>query len=651
MEMNKKRLLAPVLLLVVVLIWISLTNFDEKEQVEAKIPLEQVTTTQTKPQLTAITKPDNPAVPNSYTQCQTYDKQYYKSLRQWQEQMTYSAAQFLEQGYSLDDVTYVIKHFRNGNFAVDWRHKHLLADSKAAEYEQELLIKVNAAIASGLPFHISLSYPRESLKNFAELNTVERQKAIEQDPPTVDDVYAFLKSGELNENEIISLIAAIEEPQELLYNAGPQIAMHLLDALLKNRMLEAASYLLDNGYQPKDDSYFNNSLEIAFNVLYGELKSKASIEREQVIAKLMSLIKRITAQGLTAKMRVLNNGSIRFNNIYSGPFFEFSLEEQSWLQEHFDYNLLSVANLDKEVFSESTQEIIDVVESQQHGYLNELFKDFNYRNAKQHCTNLIKQADEAWRAPWGIPQAYLDELNEKHAGETNSIEAEIAILDPDYVDCFRDIQFNRKRYKDQNTSLGKAYYDETPETKEALIAFIQKHNPTEREKTWITYQFLQLNFLDNKIPIELGLIPDHTDFMSMDWNRFQLADLKYLNSIGIDTRGADYHGKTALYFAIKANRQDLIKHMLKDEYMFTANDGSQDPLHLLLASWKSNFSPARVKETLPTLMQFTPTIDRFHLARMKLLTLRDKALYDFIVEQYPQLIPEETTEYPQAACR
>jgi len=652
MKKNKKWLLLLALLLAVVIARF-VFNYDPIERPQPiEVYPEPAKLRQTASEDVQTVFQAGPDIPNSYTQCQVYNKQYESFLRKWQIQMTLDAAKLLERGYSLDQVTYAIKHFRNGNFAVSWRHDYLLQSSKEARRNQDWMERIEEELGQKSQIRVSSSFPRISLKNYEQMTAMERRKAIEKDPPTVDDIYAFLKNEQLTELEIISLIDAVEHREELLYHGGPQHAVQLMDALLNSRMPEAANYLLDTGYTPMNDAYFNNSLEMALRTLDIEFNTTLGEKQKKTIKRLVRLIERLAERGLTAKLKVRNDGSIQFDNIYSGPYFEFSMEEQDQILEQFGFNIQSVASDELTLDQTKIDALISELTLQQERYLKTTFNELDYQGANRHCNDLVQQADATWKAPWGLDHQLISQLEQQYSGDTKAIEAELAIRDPDFVDCFQDQKADKLSWENERTRIGQAFYQkQAPRTREALEAFFQKHNPNNEERSWIAYQFFKSNYMDSSIPIELGIIPTKLDYRNLGWQGIKTDRLVYLNSVGFDTRTLDDYGYTALYFAAKAGRQELIQFMLDNDYLFSGGNNTPDPLHITLASWKKRFSSENVKSMLPLLMQFAPDIDRFHLARMKLIALRDKTLYQFIVDRYPQLTPNETIEYPQAACR
>lgn len=231
------------------------------------------------------------------------------------------------------------------------------------------------------------------------------------------------------------------------------------------------------------------------------------------------------------------------------------------------------------------------------------------------------------------------------------MKADLAIRDPDHVDCFQGALSNRQRYVEENRELGKAYYSRPRHSPEWLTNFIQSRTFSDEELTWLFYASLSSNKTEDIIALtELGVFPTYLDYEKFNWRILQQSEITYLNANSLDAKSIDRNGKTMLYYAVKSRRIELIEYMLKQHYPFTGSEESQDPLHLALASWKIGYSESALLETLPLIMQFNPEIDDFHLARMQLIALRDNKLYLKIISQFPELVPSDETPYPDAGC-
>ncbi|NVK21063.1 MAG: hypothetical protein HWD86_00965 [Kangiellaceae bacterium] len=63
--------------------------------------------------------------PISYLSCRALDSDIAKIHQQFIETKKHNWDQFIEQGYSLDEITVAIDHFQNVNFATDWRLSQL----------------------------------------------------------------------------------------------------------------------------------------------------------------------------------------------------------------------------------------------------------------------------------------------------------------------------------------------------------------------------------------------------------------------------------------------------------------------------------------------------------------------------------------------
>ncbi len=585
-------------------------------------------------------------LPVSHLQCIQFTNEFNKSTRKWQVNMQENAAYWLKEGYSLDEIAYAIEYFRNRNFAQSWFVGHLLKDSRVVKENQTLTNRFMKLMGSDspLPLQIEKKFPIKNLIGYKNMSKEERQDALALEPPTVDDIVAFIKSKELSQQEIVELLSYVENPKEIIASAGARAPIYLLEYATASRMYDVVEALLQAGAEPMPDGYLKNALEIALYSLFLDLSKSKDVSEH------ISLINKLAEFNLTARHHMLDNGTIKPWSLV----LSYSFDNETVLKIEKDYglDLISIGRPIEEREKLLNAQLISQLEQQKIELLASEYDNLPYEEVLQNCKTLEEKISHVWQQPLSIYTDKNQKLLTRYAEDANAVNAELALRDPDYIDCFRKAFRNQRIYAEDQTELSKAYFSMPHYGQEWFSKFIQSRDFSEAEMTWIFYTTLSTsNIKDVKTLTELGFIPTHLDYQKFRWYKIQQTEIQYLNSKGFDTKSVDRYGKNMLYFAVESKRVDLIKYMLAEHYPFNISQGSQDPLHLLLASWKRGYSKSFALEMLPIIMSFQPEINEFHLARMKLLELRDNVFYLKIIEQFPELTTNDKTPYPDAACR
>jgi len=621
-----------------------ITVVESSPDIGVKVEIEELSLDESKIN-TPVNRPSK-KIPNSYLQCKQFTEDHYKITRKWQDSMQDNANTWLAEGYSPEEIAYAIEHFRNINFAQDWLVEHLLRNSRLKKENQALTEQLLSFLGSesSLPISVEKKYPIKSLVGYQDMNEVEREEAIAEEAPTVDDIAAFIKSKELDEKGLLELLDHVEQPSEIMASVGSRAPIYMLEYSIATRMYGVTEALLQLGVEPMSNGYLRNALEIALHSLDADLRNSRDVSVH------IPIIKKLAAYNLSARHHIIDNGGIEpWSNLL---YYRFDSEAIIRLVEEYDLDLISLGRPLQNKHPLSGKELLSNLDKKKHEYLTSKYDNFPYEESLQNCKTLNENILKVWTPPLNI--YYTSEgrkLEERYAKEPSFVRAELALRDPDFIDCIQGIKYNERIGAEGRGELGKAYFANSPYSRDWIVNFLQSREFSEDELSWIFYTSLVTDKMkDVKQLIELSVVPTYLDYRKFNWRSIKPSEITYLDSNGVDTKSVDWDGKTLLYYAVKQRRIDLVKFMLAENYPFHGDDVSQDPLHVLLASWKNNYSPEAVLEMLPLIMAFKPEIDSFHLARMKLLVLRDNELYLKIVEQFPDLVPDGQTLYPEAAC-
>lgn len=590
-------------------------------------------------------------LPKSFSACKEFNQQYERQLRNWRDHFVEDADKLLEQGYNADQITLVIEHFSNTNFASDWRLNFLKKNARLTQENSNLRNKVESQLGEDLPayFRIRQKFPQPNLTDYENMNPQARLAAIAESAPRVDDVAVFIRNKQLDDNDLIELIKSVENPSEMVATPDTRGPIYLLELATQNKKYKLVKYLLERNIKPFEDSYLPNVLEYAIATL------SSNFHDPEMLSNNVKLIRELVSMGLTARHHMTDKNTIKpwINSLY----YRLNAQEQEYLQINYDLDLLAIA---KEKQSDSKADIsalILQVNRQKSDYLDQQYGIFTYQTAYENCRDLNQKITKTWGSNSAFFSWLTHDLKQKYGANDTAIEAELAKYDPDAIDCHRKNLLRQTSYqhKQENGELHKAFYsaDELRmvDQRTFLSQLQQSFSLSADDKNWIFYQSIYAgNMQDILILQEQGITHNQLNFYQLNWRRFSANDLALLNDIGFDTTTADKFGKTALYFAAKSFNIELLEYMWQNNYPYSNTDNSQDALHITLASWKSRYTSETALKALKILFRFNPSIDEFHLARMKVIKLRDPNFYEAIIADYPALKAGEETPYPRAVC-
>ena len=560
-----------------------------------------------------------------------------------------SREKWLEEGYSLEELATAIEHFRNSNFALHWLTTYLAKDSKALRTKKAALKRYTESEDIENPESIvnmySPDYPSANLEGYKEMSDVKRREAINIARPVVDDLAAFIKSGELEDNDILELLNYVEVPNDVIASSGPNSPIFLFEFAIANKRYELARQFLERGVTPMKNGYLKNALELALRSLLLDLANPKKTQEH------VGFIKLLSEKGFMARHHLQDDGSIK-------PWmpmlnYRFTNKNVTNLNQNYGLDLVALSLPIENQNLYKNDVLVEKMENNKREFISNYFDSFSYEDAHQRCSEIENDISTVWQPPSFRTMTEIRNLARSGNEELEAIYAELALRDPDFIDCVRDKKSNIEFANSRIVELLTQYYKrDKRQNKDGIIEFLTTTELSPEEQTVLFYDELKSIKTEGiKRFIELGISPNYLDYKQINWWKISDINLGYLDSNGFSTKTYDRHGKTMLYFAVAFQRADLIEFMLEQDYPFRSDAESQDPLHLLLASWKRRYSGNFVNEVLPMIMAFKPKIDNFHLARMELMKLQDKALFDIITQQYPELHPTKAAQYPEAACQ
>ena len=168
---------------------------------------------------------------SNFAQCQRTFFQLRQGQQQWIRESVGNFSDYLDEGYSVDEVTVAIDAFRNSNFAAMFRAKQLRRNAEVTKINAMLAEKLEehmpGAAAKGLS--VQRKVPSDLLEGFADLPLAEQQQIADSGEISVDDVAYVIAESELSDDDIILLIDGLPDASATVGYEYLEEALSLLD--------------------------------------------------------------------------------------------------------------------------------------------------------------------------------------------------------------------------------------------------------------------------------------------------------------------------------------------------------------------------------------------------------------------------------------
>ncbi|EDQ02594.1 hypothetical protein [Shewanella benthica] len=231
----------------------------------------------------------------SYQQCkQLIEKNHAKSNNFGRSQ---DWSKYLNDGYSIDDITSAIDHFSNSNFAASWRAKQLKQHSKFDLKNASLMEKLINALPD-LPeyFKITTRVPTPALENIANLTDKAALQLIATTELSIDDVAWLITQEGIPQKVLIRSIKKLDDVSQLLGSgSNRREKLLLIDVAAFHGQDKVVAELLQQNSDISNDAYLGSTMEYALAKLNYVLGK--GIEHDAVISQ-MNIVEQL--QGLNA---------------------------------------------------------------------------------------------------------------------------------------------------------------------------------------------------------------------------------------------------------------------------------------------------------------------------------------------------------------
>jgi hypothetical protein len=579
-----------------------------------------------------------PKVAKLYNACSDFEDNYRKAEVDWLENKKPDWERFLDEGYSVDEVTTAVEYFQNSNFAVSFRVEQLRTNSSLVKDNNSLMQQARSIFPDifkkNSPFSVAKSVPQSALKNFNTLSSAEKISVLDSNKPTVDDLAYFINDTDYSEEDVLAMLSKLEDPSAIVgYNRLDAIS--LLDYAAKANRVGVVEYLLGIGVDVTEDAYLGSTMDWALTSLM-----IASEGQQKDAAKIVSLI--WNNDGRANFIEPLEDG---IEGRFPRQFFRFSNEDINLLQQRYGIDLRLVEQRNSlKVNSDSP--LIKQLRRSRENYLSVVLERDNANDFRQECKNVVADLNGIWN-PLSINNVVQANINEDESFEV--IKARLAAIDPILVDTYLK-QIIKKHSFTHVSGLDAIFRKVGKSTIFEIIDEVLALGLSEKENNYVVIQLL---LFDSSYFDELkssGLLIQEPTY-SM-YETFRLIKLKYIKSLyesGANLTSMDEYGKTLVYYAAKNSDLALLKYISEERFPYKLSEIGEDALHVILKEQSLSSRTKRpfyIYDAVVALMEFNPEVDEHHLSRMALLKYTAPYNYLKIVEQYPELEPNAETPLP-----
>ncbi|QYJ86442.1 hypothetical protein K0I73_01375 [Shewanella mesophila] len=575
--------------------------------------------------------------PNNYQSCILLIESNKNTRRDWANEQDWD--QWLDKGYSIDDITLAIDHFSSQLHAANWRVKQLKFHSQLSKQNRELDEQAKQQFPEiYTDFVWERPVPQPSLKNITELSDDDAIALIQATGLTVDDVDWLLQQDSLSEALLFHAVNKLEDVNALLGDhifAGENL--HLIETAAANGQERVLNLLLTKNSELSNDPYLGTTMEYALAHLDYFFSFNKPLD-DGAFARQVRIIK--TLQALNSPANFTSQTEQQIAGHFPRNIYQFDAEQLAILQNEFELDLTQIVPKKSLAYDPNSP------------LIEELNTDLTQALAKQtspaqltQCQLLVENVNSQWQ-PHDL--SYFSHKLIREGKQVNV--ANLNDIDPVLADCFSDTQRQRLPYRrSNNKSLNDAVYRLAKQKQiKKAIKMVENSQLEEAVNRDFFYQLLGYN-PEYFTPLQLSQLRQET----FDYNRIYRFSRKNITSLitqGLDIDKLDYEGRSLLDMAILNQDLTLLKYLVSHHISYPARANGRDPLYLLLDTNNYQFNPEHLLEYLSALMVLEPNIYPYHQRLMSLIRLKYPEIYTQITNQLPRLIVKDDTPLPPAVC-
>ena len=602
-----------------------------------QLAAENSPSTKPKPTHEKVSAPANQSAPidtSHFAQCQQVLYDMRVEQEQWRQEKVGSFTKFLQQGYSLDEVTLAIDEFRNSNFAARFRVAQLRKNAAITEVnamlEDELKQRLADKPITGLS--IQRRVPLQVLDNFDELSLAQQQEIADSGKVTVDDVAFMMGRSKYSDEQILMLTKSLPDPGATVGYEHLDEAVSLLDFAAKSGRLSSFNYLIDQGLAPTQDRYLGSTMEWALSGLMD------CCERRQ---RRVDIIKKLNSLGAAARFR--EQSPTRVYGNFPRRFYRFDQADIASLRDEFGLNLLAIKQRQPLSMTQHGR-LVKRLAKQRDDFIETQTAMTDVTDTRAACRATVKRISDQWRPRRS--HEVVQEIREQYPDSDSSALAVLADMDPALVDEYRRY-FVWSGGMRQTDALSEVYQYLADGDIERVIRELEAASLNASEKRFVISNLLKrdLNYyraLSQSSLMDGGLQHHQLAFITLDADK-----IKTLADLGYDLYGYDNRGKSLLYYAVTEANTETVAWLIEQNAPYEGDGRGRDPLYQAIKHASGGQSAEQSKFLIDQLMtSYQPTVTRFHKQRMAVVKLRYPEQYQQLIDLHPALTVDEATELP-----
>ncbi|WP_414830249.1 hypothetical protein [Alteromonas sp. H39] len=541
---------------------------------------------------------------------------------------------FLDDGFSVDDITLAIDALRNPNFAREWRDDYRKKDSQLDSLNRQL----NKALRENMPdlpsgMGVFRSVPvnrlEEAVKNDKPLETLSDEETL-----IVDDVAWLIQQPNLSDTAIKPFVLQLEDINAKLGSSFviDKQAISLLDVAAFNRRPALAQWLMAQGARPTSDAYLGTTLDYALAGL-SRFSQETLQEQNDTVAAQIALANDLIEHGQRS-VSVFENDS--FKSRFSANLFIFWEGVSEALELNYGFDLKTVPIMSP-LTSPRATELITQIQSHQEAMITDQVGE-KTAEKRSRCRSFKKQVADAWSPKW-LGSELVDYRDD-----------ELYEMAPELVKCrrekmmFKDAlpgrrsEFDEDRYyrvlSDGEWQLAMSMLDDYPEAVPRVFHESVAYIP----ESYAAF-------------VGAGFVPDVWNFSYLEDNRYFVNNLQKIEDAGVDLHMTDIYGRNLLFIAVNAGSPDTLQYLVQSGVPYYQVPNTPDPLYLALYHIATRDRAEDANAIISILMAYSPTVSDAHLAQMRVMKLKAPSLYRDIVDEHPLLtVDDSNVAYPAYTC-
>ena len=549
-------------------------------------------------------------------------------------------SKYLNDGYSIDDITSAIDHFSNSNFAASWRAEQLKKQSELSLNN----LKINKLLKNEIPdlpedFIVTVAVPKPALESIADLTDKAALQLIKTTELSIDDVAWLVEQEDLSQQVLTKAINKLDDISQLLgYGIMGGEQLLLIDVAAFEGRDHVVSQLLQQHSTTSNDAYLGSTMEHALAKLSYVLGK--GIEDGAVISQI-NIIEQLQSLNAPAFFDTQTDQSV--SGSFPRNYYHFTEEQLASLSAHYQLDLTQIQARKRLPFDPDAKLIVRLTQER-----DLLLEKEASPEQLLSCQARISKIDKKWQPK--TLNYYIAQLENENR-VVNAIN--LHNIDPVLAQCFMTRQeMGLPLSHPRNKELESKVFDEQLRNNKIVeaIKIIEAANLTEAQLRWFFYQILPWDASYYQALQSSQLRQEQIDFtLLMMFGRYNAAYIEELHINGLDITGTDHTGKTLIYLSIERRKLDLLSYLVSQRSDYHDNPIGTDPLYLVIDS-SYYFNPNEVLDYLEVLMQLSPPVHDYHKRALALLRLKYPELYQQISARFGELKITEDTPLPQASC-